>query len=114
MASRDSVLKEAMANHFLAAQHAEMLDALEGLGEVTKEVAELFDGVAAYQGFDPKVTLKRFYDLSKNGAAPEGTKFLDANGVPNTALCYVIEVALVWRASRKLCGSPRPLTLQET
>lgn len=108
MTSRDDVLKEAMSTHFSAVQHAEMLAALKGLGEVTMESAELFDGVAAYQGFDPKVTLKRFYDLSKNGAAPAGTNFLDGNGAPDPDLCYVIEVAL------GVEGTPKTWWIQKT
>lgn len=47
MASRDSVFREAMCTHFSAVQHAEVLAALEGLGEVTKKPAELFDGIEA-------------------------------------------------------------------
>lgn len=63
MTTRNEVFKAAMSTHFSEVLHAGMLEALKGLGEVDSDTALLFDSVAAYQGFDPRVTLKRFFDI---------------------------------------------------
>lgn len=82
-----------MQVHFSVKEDAALLLALENLSSVLKSEADGLDQVAAYQGFDPRTTLKRFYDLSQKSPCPPQTIFVDVNSVPIKENTYSIEYA---------------------
>lgn len=92
-AMRDSAFKEAMQVHFTAKEEAKYLLALETLSEVKESEAAGLDQVAAYQGFDPRTTLKRFYELSQKRPCPLEEVFMKADGTPDENKTYSIEYA---------------------
>lgn len=90
----DAAFKEDMLVHFTAKEEVSFLLALETLSEVTESEATGLDQVAAYQGFDPRTTLKRFYELSQKSPCPPGEIFMKADGTPDENKTYSIEYAL--------------------
>lgn len=90
---RDTAFKQAMQVHFSAKEDVALLAALDTLVAVSKSEAASLDHVAAYQGFDPRTTLKRFYELSQKSPCPPNTLFVGADGIPIPENTYSIEYA---------------------
>lgn len=91
--TRDSAFKEAMQVHFTAREEASFLLALETLSEVKESEATSLDQVAAYQGFDPRTTLKRFYELSQKSPCLPNDVFMKPDGTQDENKTYSIEYA---------------------
>lgn len=91
--TRDMAFKEAMQVHFTAKEEAAFLVALETLSDVKEADAVSLEQVAAYQGFDPRTTLKRFYELSQKTPCNANEVFMKTDGSPDETKTYSIEYA---------------------
>lgn len=96
MVKRNETYLKVMSEHFSAPDLKDLVAAIGTIGSITDSEATSFAEVASYQGFDPRATLKKFYELSlKNGYKPgkEGELLQDGRPDPekNHIITYDVE-----------------------